>query len=64
MIDDEGDKLKNLKKEEDDRILIKNQIELDILTYISFYLSKKEYFTSITENDNYKFIYLYNIKTF
>ena len=46
------------------RILVTNQVELDILTYISFYLSKKDYFMAFKEADNYKFIYLYNIKIF
>ena len=46
------------------RILVTNQVELDILTYISFYLSKKDYFMAFKEADNYKFIYLYNVKLF
>tara|TARA_B100000902_G_scaffold327503_1_gene323100 strand:- start:7615 stop:8124 length:510 start_codon:yes stop_codon:yes gene_type:complete len=46
------------------RILITNQVELDILTYISFYLSKKDYFTSFKDDNIFRFIYLYNIKMF
>jgi len=49
------------------RININNQVELDIITYISFYLSKKDWFTSIQDPknpNNYNFVFLYNIKTY
>jgi len=49
------------------RININNQVELDIITYISFYLSKKDWITSIqnTKNsNNYIFVFLYNVKTY
>jgi|SaaInlStandDraft_5_1057022.scaffolds.fasta_scaffold08482_5 hypothetical protein len=49
------------------RIVINNQVELDILTYISFYLSKKDWFITITDpknSDQVLYLFLYNIKLY
>ena len=49
------------------RIFINNDVELKILTYISLYLSKKDYFTVFTDPKNpesFIYMFLYNIKTY
>ena len=47
------------------RIVVTNPVELDILTYISFYLSKKDWFIALDDPENdgqILYIFLYNIK--
>ena len=49
------------------KIIYENEIELDILTYLSFYLSKKDWFIAAPPaggGGGTDYIYLYNIKIY